>query len=258
MTQDLPIVEIRNLSFSFPGDTSHRPIIDNLSLSIRRGGFVAVVGPSGVGKSTLLRALTGLIPAQRGTIELKARQEPERRRMAMVFQDSRLLPWRRVIDNVVFGCEGLIGDRAKRLARARAAIELVGLGEHANKWPHELSGGQKQRVGIARALAVDPDLLLMDEPFSALDAITRQGLQDELLRLWRATHKSILFITHDLDEAVYLADRVVLLGGSPAQVVKEFTIDVSRPRDRAAAELGGLVHDIRIALDESFADGAGI
>lgn len=166
------------------------------------------------------------------------------------------MPWRQVAANVAFGLEGLRLDPAERRRRVAAALALVGLAAEADKWPAQLSGGQRQRVGLARALAVEPDLLLMDEPFSALDAITRHTLQDELLRVWRETGASVLFVTHDLDEAAYLADRVVVLAGSPARVAHEVTIDVPRPRLRA--DLAAQVAGLRRALEQNFLGGAGI
>lgn len=146
----------------------------------------------------------------------------------------------------------------ERTARAQETLDLVGLGQMAGRWPHQLSGGQRQRINLARALSVRPDLLLLDEPFSALDAITRQSLQDELLRLWHETRTTMLFVTHDLDEAVYLADRVVLLGGKPAGIVRDFPVDLARPRERDTANFSDAVREIRAALSESVNDGAGI
>jgi len=251
-----PIVALRGLAFAHPGDATGRDVLADLDLDLPRGGFTAIVGPSGVGKSTLLRVVAGLVQPTAGEARLLARPTPDRRPAALVFQDARLMPWRRVAANVAFGLEGLRLDAAERRRRARTALDLVGLGTEANKWPAQLSGGQRQRVGLARALAVAPDLLLMDEPFSALDAITRHTLQDELLRVWRETGASVLFVTHDLDEAAYLADRVVLLAGSPARVAHDITIDVPRPRPRAG--LASQVADLRRALEESFIGGAGI
>ena len=166
-----------------------------------------------------------------------------------MFQDSRLLPWRRILANVELGLEGLGLEKAQRRKRAEDALALVGLADQAGKWPHQLSGGQRQRVALARALAVDPDLLLMDEPFAALDAITRRFLQDELLRIRAATGKTILFVTHDVDEALYLADRVVLLAGSPARARLDRRIDAAHPRARDAVASSDLAQDIHRALE---------
>lgn len=252
-----PIVEIRDLALAYPG-LDATPVLEGLQLAIPRGRFVAVVGHSGVGKSTLLRVVAGLVAPSAGEVRLLTRTEPGRRSTALVFQDPRLLPWRRVLANVEFGLEGLEEDRGERRRRAREALELVGVAEHAGKWPHQLSGGQRQRVGIARALAVSPDLLLMDEPFSALDALTRQNLQDELLRIWQRTGKSVLFVTHDLAEAVYLADRVIVLGGRPARAVQDFEVTAPRPRARDAKDLSATAQKLRVALEDVYLEGEGI
>ncbi|HEX8416397.1 MAG TPA: ATP-binding cassette domain-containing protein, partial [Methylobacterium sp.] len=189
----------------------------------------------------------GLARPSAGTVELHTRAGC-RTPMALVFQDARLLPWRRVVANVAFGLEGSGLSRAQRLAKAREMLALVGLADLGQRWPHQLSGGQRQRVAIARALAVDPDVLLMDEPFSALDSLTREGLQDELQRIQAATGKTILFVTHDIDEAVTLADRVVVLAGSPGRVAADVTIDVARPRRRRDAALTEAARQLRAEL----------
>jgi NitT/TauT family transport system ATP-binding protein len=251
-----PIVALRGLSFAHPGDATGRPVLAGLDLDLPRGGFTALVGPSGVGKSTLLRVIAGLARPASGQVLLDARKAPDRRAVALVFQDARLLPWRMVEGNVAFGLEGLRLDRRARRDRVAAALARVGLADLARRFPAQLSGGQRQRVGLARALAVHPELLLMDEPFSALDAITRHGLQDQLLGLWRDSGSSVLFVTHDLDEAVYLADRVLLLSGSPARVVRDITVTLERPRPRAG--LAATVSELRAALAETFTQGAGI
>ncbi|MFT3953038.1 MAG: ABC transporter ATP-binding protein [Piscinibacter sp.] len=187
------------------------------------------------------------------------RPRPARRALALVFQDARLLPWRRVADNVAFGLEKLAMPRAERRRRALAALEIVGLADLAHRFPHQLSGGQRQRVALARALAVEPDVLLMDEPFSALDAITREGLQDELTRIRRATGKTVLFVTHDIDEATYLADRIIVLSGTPGRITGTHAIDFAHPRERHHAAMRETALAVRAALEgELVSDGAAI
>lgn len=178
--------------------------------------------------------------------------------MAFVFQDSRLLPWRRVIANVAFGLEHRHTPRRERKTKAQDALDFVGLSHLAQRWPHELSGGQRQRVSLARALAVEPEVLLMDEPFSALDAITREGLQDELIRIWRKTGKTILFVTHDIDEATYLAERVIVLSGSPGQIVAEHHIDSPQPRRREDAVLAQTARALREGLTSDIVTDGGM
>ncbi len=180
------LIAIQGLALTFTRDGSRTTVLSNLDLDIEPGEFLAIVGASGVGKSTLLRVIADLVAPSAGTVSVSA-PEPGRRAVALVFQDSRLLPWRRVLDNVAFGLEKLRLARAERRRRALAALARVGLAELAARWPFQLSGGQRQRVSLARALAVEPHVLLMDEPFSALDALTRESLQDELARLCRAS-----------------------------------------------------------------------
>ncbi|WP_036302685.1 ABC transporter ATP-binding protein [Methylobacterium sp. 77] len=242
-----PIIDIRGLSLAYERDGLRNVILSELDLSIARGEFVVIVGESGVGKSTVLRVLIGLAAPSGGTVRLATR-EGCRTPMALVFQDARLLPWRRVVANVAFGLEGSGLSKPERLAKAQEMLALVGLGDLGHRWPHQLSGGQRQRVAIARALAVDPDVLLMDEPFSALDSFTREGLQDELQRIQATTGKTILFVTHDIDEAVTLADRVVVLAGSPGRVAAEMAIDVPRPRRRRDAALTDAARQLRAEL----------
>ena len=224
------VIEFDRLSYTHPGAPG--PVIQDLSLAIEAGSFVAVVGGSGVGKSTLLRTAAGLIEPGGGAMRFTLPQRPGRRRRAGGVQDGRLLPWGSVGDNVAYGLETLDIDTRQKRERVAEALSLTGLADFGDRWPHQLSGGQAQRVGIARALAVKPDILLMDEPFSAVDALTRRKLQAELIRLWQATQSAVMFVTHDIDEAVFLADRVVVLGGQPASVVENLAIDLPRPRDR--------------------------
>ncbi|MCW6507328.1 ABC transporter ATP-binding protein [Lichenifustis flavocetrariae] len=238
------IVSIRDLALGFDQGGTRHEVLRHLDLDVPRGEFLAIVGSSGVGKSTLLRVLMGLSPPSAGRVEIRPSRKAERT-AALVFQDARLLPWRRVTANVAFGLERLNLSGAERRDRALQALARVGLREHGGRWPHQLSGGQRQRVALARALCVKPELLLMDEPFSALDAPTREGLQDEVVRIWRDQGVTVLFVTHDIDEAVYLADRVIALGGKPGEVRSSLPIDVERPRRRGDPRLQVLAEKIK-------------
>lgn len=205
--------------------------VAGVTMDIRHGEFVAIVGTSGCGKTTFLNAVDGLLPISGGSLTLNDRPitRPGRDR-AMVFQQSSLLPWRSVLGNVMFGLEmqHLPGAQARR--RARDFIKLVGLDGFEDSFPGELSGGMQQRVNLARALATDPEILLLDEPFASLDAQTREFMQLELLKIWSQTAKTALFITHDIKEAIYLADRVVVFTNRPGRVKQSVMIDVPRPR----------------------------
>jgi NitT/TauT family transport system ATP-binding protein len=242
-----PAISIRGLSLSFEQDGRRTDVLRALDLDIARGEFVALVGSSGVGKSTLLRVLMTLAQPTAGDLTVKP-DPAAHTAMALVFQDARLLPWRRVLANVAFGLEKTSATRPQRRDRALAALRLVGLEELADRWPWQLSGGQRQRVSLARALAVDPSILLMDEPFSALDVATRETLQDELIRIRAQTGKTILFVTHDIDEAVYLADRVVALGGKPGEVRAIRAIDAPHPRKRGAFQLAEMAQTIKAEM----------
>ena len=253
ITLNDPIVAFRGLSLAYEREGTRNVILSNLDLTVARGEFLVIVGESGVGKSTLLRVLIGLAAPSSGTVDLATRPGC-RTPMALVFQDARLLPWRRVLGNVAFGLENSGLSRAERRAKAAEMLALVGLGDLAQRWPHQLSGGQRQRVAIARALAVDPDVLLMDEPFSALDSFTREGLQDEVQRIQAATGKTVLFVTHDIDEAVTLADRVVVLAGKPGRVAAEVRIDLPRPRRRRDGALLEAARRLRGELSRDSAE----
>ncbi|MGB6100726.1 MAG: ABC transporter ATP-binding protein, partial [Comamonas sp.] len=217
-----PLLSTQGLAYAYPG--GGQAVFENIALTVQPGEFVAIVGQSGVGKSTLLRCVVGLTAATSGKAQLQVPDTAGGRPYAFVFQDTRLLPWRRVQANVAYGLQGLTLDSQAAQARVQDAMALAMVSELAERWPFQLSGGQAQRVGLARALAVHPQLLLMDEPFSAVDALTRQTLQDELLAIWQRTRPAMLFVTHDIEEAAYLADRVIVLSGRPARVVLDKTI----------------------------------
>jgi len=205
--------------------------LQNIALDIGLGEFVAIVGPSGCGKSTLLRILSGLIPASSGDVWFGGeRVDGPRRDIGIVFQSPVLFPWRTVLENVLLPIDVQKRDRRRNLDRARELLDLVKLAEFENRYPAELSGGMQQRVGIARALVHDPAMLLMDEPFGALDAMTREHMNVELQRLWMARSKTVLFITHSISEAVFLADRVVVMTPRPGRIAEILTIDLARER----------------------------
>ncbi len=204
---------------------------------MRRGEFVAILGPSGCGKSTLLMMCGGLETITSGTINIDgAPMTGPRTSIGVMFQESTLLPWKTVLDNIMFPVELLHRPRKEHLARARELIGLVGLGGFENHKPHQLSGGMRQRAAICRALVYDPDILLMDEPFYALDAITRDEMNDALQDIWTRYTKTALFVTHSIREAVYLADRVLVMNRRPATVVADVTIPLARPRNPAIGE----------------------
>jgi len=202
--------------------------VDRVDLDIAEGQFVSIVGPSGCGKSTFLKIVNGLFPATEGSIEI--RQAAQGSAHAMVFQDSSLFPWYDIVDNVAYGlvCRGV--PRKEAQARAKPFIDMVSLSGFERKFPYQLSGGMQQRANLARALTVDPEILLMDEPFAALDAQTRELMQAELLRIWNEAHKTVLFITHQIDEAIYLSDRVLVMSARPGRILADITIDLPRPR----------------------------
>ncbi len=220
------------------------------SAEIAPGEIVAIIGGSGCGKSTLLRAIAGLDRATTGTVTLDATAiAAPHEKIGIIFQEPRLLPWLTVADNIGFGLSGLpASERRERVARA---LDRVGLTEKADAWPRELSGGQAQRVAIARALVPQPEVLLLDEPFSALDAFTRRDLQDHLLDLWADTRPTLVLVTHDVDEAVVLADRVLVMRPRPGRLFEAININLSRPRDRSSQLFDNFKRHVLTALDRS-------
>ena len=224
------------------GEETEVLALDGVTFEVGRGELVALVGPSGCGKTSLLLLVNGLLAPSGGQVRLDGdRIDAPSADRALVFQDAALLPWRTVQANVELGLELRGLSLAARRAVAARHLQLVGLESFEHFYPHQLSGGMRQRVGLARALSVEPRVLLMDEPFAALDAQTRQLMGAELLRLWEADRKTILFVTHDLDEAIYLADRVVVLSARPGRVVDVVPIELPRPRAlaiRSSPEFG--------------------
>ena len=218
--------------------------LDGIDLAVDTEEFVAVLGPSGCGKSTLLNLIAGLLTPTEGAIWLDGELSPGRAATAMVFQEFALFPWRTVQANVEFGLEEMGLTRDERARRARRYLDMTGLAGFETKYPHELSGGMRQRVGIARALAVEPPVLLMDEPFSALDAQTRQLMQEELLGIWERTRQTIVYVTHNIHEAVYMADRVVVLSRRPGRVLAEMKVELPRPRAEAMLGEPAFVHAV--------------
>ena len=224
-------IDIKDLSKHF-GSLS---VFDDICLNVADNEFVSILGPSGCGKTTLLRIVAGIEQATAGTVWVDG-EETHRPRpdTTLVFQNFRLLPWRTVEDNVAYGLRLRGARKSSARAQAQPYIAMVGLRGREKKFPYQLSGGMQQRVGLARALAIQPDVLLMDEPFGALDAQTRELMQDELLRIWSADRKTVMFVTHSIDEAIVLSDRVIVMQSNPGRIVEDIHIPFDRPRNPAA------------------------
>src|SRR5438477_2301675 len=224
--------------------------LDGISLVVAPGEIFVTIGGSGCGKSTMLRTISGLDPPTQGRVVLDGTIiTAPHEQIGIVFQEPRLLPWLHVADNVGFGLEGY--PKLERRMRVAGALDRVGLTDKARVWPRELSGGQAQRVALARALVMRPQVLLLDEPFSALDAFTRVDLQDHLLDLWADTKPTLVVVTHDVDEAIVLADRVMVMRPQPGRVFAEIEIDLARPRDRQSAAYDFAKRRVMAALDRS-------
>jgi NitT/TauT family transport system ATP-binding protein len=239
-------VALDGVGKTYPGDGGSVRALDDVSFSVADGEFVCLVGPSGCGKTTLFRIVAGLTEATDGRVLLDGTEVTgPTTDMGVVFQEYHLFPWLTVAENVGFGLERSDRSPDEREARVDEMLELVGLTEFRDAYPKSLSGGMKQRVAIARSLAVDPDLLLMDEPFGAVDAQTREMLQRELLDVWASTGKTVLFVTHDVAEAVTLADRIVVMAAEPGRVREVVDVDVERPRERGDAAFAEHVGRVR-------------
>ncbi len=246
------MIEISNISKSYGGNgkaESRNAVLRNLSLTIRENEMVCILGPSGCGKSTLLNLIAGFIPPDCGRILFSGRPVtgpgPER---GVIFQEPALFPWLKISRNIELGLEAKGMNKIARQAAAGAFLELVGLAGYENAYPHELSGGMKQRVSLARALALEPRALLMDEPFSALDAQTREHLQDELLRIWETHRKTVLFVTHNVAEAAYLAERIILMGTASPAGFDDIPVRRGNGRARGGREMTALAAELRRRL----------
>ncbi len=243
-----PILTVRNLSVTFPDHNGGLDALGSASFEIYPQGFVCLLGPSGSGKSTLLRVLAGLLQPTGGEVAFAGGQP----KIGMVFQQANLMPWRTVLENITLPLELESVPPAERRARAQALIELVGLSGFEQAWPRDLSGGMAQRVAIARALIHDPDLLLLDEPFGSLDALTRERMWEELSRIWQARQKTVLMVTHSIGESLFLADRVLVLSQRPGRIKLDLKVDLPRPRPediRYTAHFGRLARKLKEAIE---------
>ena len=246
-------LEIRDLNQSFSKDDgSSLVVLEHMTFDVKDEEFVCILGSSGCGKTTLLRLIAGLDLAQAGSIFLDGEEiQGTSPKIGMVFQEYSLFPWRTVIDNIAFGLEMQGVARAERIKTAERYLDLVNLEQFRDSYPSELSGGMRQRVAVARALALDPAILLMDEPFGALDAQTRNMLQKELLDIQDATKKMIIFITHSVDEAVFLSDRIIVLTPRPGRICRTFDLNLPRPRDRTSVEFANIRREVLDLINQN-------
>ena len=246
-------LEIRDLNQSFAKDDGSRLVVlDHVTFDVDDKEFVCILGASGCGKTTLLRMIAGLDVAQEGSIILDGQEiRGTSPKVGMVFQEYSLFPWRTVIDNIAFGLEMQGMPKAERYRVAERYLNLVNLTQFRDSYPNELSGGMRQRVAVARALALDPALILMDEPFGALDAQTRNMLQQELLEIQETTKKTVIFITHSVDEAVYLSDRIIVLTPRPGRICRIFPVDLPRPRDRTNPEFAQVRREVLDLINQN-------
>ncbi len=248
-----PMVQVRHLTTIFPDGNSGLHTLDDISFSVYAEQFVCVLGPSGSGKTTLLRTLAGLLPPTKGEVIFKnLLPRAPQHGVGMVFQKANLMPWRTVMDNILLPLEIQHIPRQAALVKAQALIELVGLVGFENSLPRDLSGGMAQRVAIARALIHEPDILLLDEPFGSLDALTRERMGSELTRIWQARRKTVIMVTHSISEALFLADRVLVFSPRPGHIRLDLAIDLPRPREeeiRYLARFSELARQVRAAIE---------
>jgi NitT/TauT family transport system ATP-binding protein len=246
-------IEVRGLRKIYPGRRAPFVALEDVTFSVREGEFCALIGPSGCGKTTLLHILAGLTEPTAGTAAIP-RRAPGRILTAIIFQGVSTLPWLTVAQNVEYGLRRMAVPPRTRAERTRDQLSRVGLEAFADAYPHQLSEGMRQRVSIARAMAVDPDILLMDEPFANLDEQNRLLLQDELLRIWQETRKTVLFVTHSLDEALRLADRVLVMSAAPGRIKTEVMVPLGRPRDFASVRQDPAYGELSARLWEDLRD----
>ncbi len=251
-SNDNPILEVNDLGVAFLNGQGPLQALEKISFNIQAQQFVCIVGPSGSGKSTLLRILGGLLSPTSGKVIFNgSRLDGPRPGVGVVFQDANLMPWRTVVENIALPLEVQGVPAGEVRAQTGGLVDLVGLGGFEDWLPRDLSGGMAQRVAIARALIHDPDLLLLDEPFGALDALTRERMGTELLRIWRVHRKTVIMVTHDISEAVFLADRILAISPQPGQLRLDLDVNLPRPRqdsDRYSADFVALTHKLRDAL----------
>lgn len=253
-----PIISVNEISAIYPSDNGGLHALEKISFDIYPQEFVCVLGPSGGGKSTLLRILAGLLPASEGYVVYHGEKLlGPHRDVGFIFQKANLMPWRTVLENIILPLEIEGIAKRKAFSSAQEMVELVGLCGFENSLPRELSGGMAQRVAIARALVHDPDVLLLDEPFGALDALTRERMGDELLRIWQAKQKTVVMVTHSISEALFLADRVLVLSDRPGKLRLELKVDLLRPRKenmRYTETFGILSRQLRMMIGEGEGD----
>jgi NitT/TauT family transport system ATP-binding protein len=245
-------ITMDDVCLQYFGQNHHVQALDGINLDIKEGEFIALLGPTGCGKSTLLRLASDLLAPTSGSVSVRGQTAEEARianEFGFVFQEPALLPWRTALANVLLPLEIVRYPAAKRKERTDALFEMVGLSGFKESYPHELSGGMKQRIAIIRALAWNPSILLMDEPFSALDELTKDQLQDELLKIWDTERKTVLFVTHNVSEAVYLADRVFVMSARPGRLKEIIPIELPRPRNQELRLQPQFLHYVQIARE---------
>ncbi|OGO65398.1 MAG: ABC transporter [Chloroflexi bacterium RBG_19FT_COMBO_50_10] len=248
-----PILQVRHLSTIFPDGNSGLQALDDISFSVDAEQFICVLGPSGCGKTTLLRVLAGLLPPTQGEVLFgNSSLSAPRHGVGMVFQKANLMPWRTVLENILLPLEIQHVPRQEAMEKAHTLVELVGLTGFEDSLPRDLSGGMAQRVAIARALIHEPDLLLLDEPFGSLDALTRERMGSELTRIWHARRKTVIMVTHSISESLFLADRVLVLSPRPGRLCLDLTVDLPRPRVeeiRYTPAFSALARQVRLAIE---------